>query len=256
MQVVPRSAPALSRTGRACYRGPFRFEPVMIQATRDLRNPANQSLRLAVEVCWEPRLAPVSLQHRMEDVEAVDEDENRLQLGMPEAVWEVPVVPDSMAEQLEIPFVLPPRGVKKIARLKGTLTALLPSKVETFRFKDLPKAEKVEKRFAGVTVVFEQARQVGRLWQVRIRVRFDEASGALESHRTWIYDNEAYLEGPDGKPVRPFTSDPVLQDENEVGMAYGFGVDRPLSDYTFVYKTPALILRTKQQYEIRDIELP
>jgi hypothetical protein len=146
--------------------------------------------------------------------------------------------------------------VKKIARLKGKLTALLPGKVETFRFGDLEGAEQVEQRVAGVTVVLQQVRKNRSVWEIRLKVRFDEAGGALESHRTWIYDNEIYLETADGEQTEWATFETTLQTENEVGAAYYFAVDGPLSDYTLVYKTPALILSKQTEYEIGEVELP
>ena len=254
--VVPRPGRESSRVARASYSGPFRFEPVMIHAQRDLRAPSNQLLRLVLEVCWEPRLAPVTLKQRMADVEALDEKGRPLEVDAPEAVSEVFVTPDSMGGELEIPLKLPPRDVQQIARLKGTLTALLPSKAAAFRFDDIEHAKEVEQRVAGVTVTLEQVRKNREAWEVRLRVRFDEAEGALESHLNWIYDNEVYLEDADGKPVARPTLETTGQSENGIGVAYYFGVDGPLDDYTFVYKTPALILSKAFEYEIRDVELP
>ena len=254
--VVPRPGEGASRASRADSSGPFRFEPVSIQAIRDLRNPGNQSLRLTLEVSWEPRLAPVSLLQRMGDLEVIDENGNPLAVEAQEAVSEVNVIPDSTTVPLEIPLKLPPRDVNEIARLKGTLTALLPGKVETFRFEDLEKAEEVEKRVGGVTVMLERVRKNRSVWEIRILVRFDKANGALESHRNWIYDNEAYLEPPQGESIVWATFETTRQTENEVGVAYYFAVDGPLTGHTLVYKTPGLILSKALDYEIRGIPLP
>jgi len=256
IHVVPRSGERASRAGRADASGPFRFEPVSIQAVRDLRNPGNQSLRLTLEVSWEPRLAPVSLFQRLGDLEVGDEDGNPLAVAAEEAVSEVNVIPDSTTVPLEIPLELPARDVKQIARLKGTLTVLLPGKVETFRFDDLENAEKVEKRIGGVTVMLERVRKNRSVWEVRVLVRFDEANGALESHRNWIYDNEAYLEPPEGEPIAWATFETTRQTENEVGVVYYFALDGPLTGHTLVYKTPSLILSQGFDYEIQGIPLP
>ncbi len=256
IHVVPRPGERASRAERAASSGPFRFEPVSIQAVRDLRNPRNQSLRLTLEVSWEPRLAPVSLLQRMGDLEVTDENGNPLAVEAQEAVSEVNVIPDSTTVPLDIPLKLPPRDVHQIARLKGTLTALLPGKVETFRFEDLEKAEEVEKRVGGVTVMLEHVRKNRSVWEIRVLVRFDKANGALESHRNWIYDNEAYLEPPQGEPIAWATFETTRQTEDEVGVAYYFAVDGPLTGHTFVYKTPGLILSKGFDYEIRGIPLP
>ena len=254
ISVVPRPG-RKSPAGRVGYGGPFRFEPVSVLAIRDLRS-GTASLRLTMEVWWEPRLGPVSLHHPMADVEAADENGKALTVDAEGAAPEVPVLPGSPAVTLEIPFELPPREVKTTARLEGKLTALLPGKVATFRFAELEGAQQVEQRVAGVTVVLKHVRQNRSVWEIRLGVRFDEAGDALDSHRTWIYDNEIYLETADGEPMEWATFETTRQTENEVGAAYYFAVDGPLTGYTLVYKTPTLILSKEIEYEIGGVELP
>ena len=48
----------------------------------------------------------------------------------------------------------------------------------------------------------------------------------------------------------------ISQDPNAVGMAYLFALERPLSEYRFVYETPSLIVRQPIAYELKDIDLP
>ena len=87
-------------------------------------------------------------------------------------------------------------------------------------------------------------------------VRFDDAGDALASHRTWIFNNAAHLEGPDGKPIAHETFETTAQEKNEVGIAYLFTTDQPIDKLTFVYKTPGTIVNSGFDYELKDIELP
>jgi hypothetical protein len=87
-------------------------------------------------------------------------------------------------------------------------------------------------------------------------VRFDDAGDALASHRQWIFSNEAYLEGPDGKPIAYDTFDTTAQSQNELGVAYLFRTGRPLGELTFVYKTPGTIVTRAFDYEMKNLELP
>ena len=157
---------------------------------------------------------------------------------------------------MALPLALPPREESAIGRLTGKLNVLLPSEGATFRFEDLEEATGVEKRIAGVTVVLVGARKNRRAWDIGIRVRFDEASGALDSHLNWIDDNEIFLEDPEGKRLTAGMSASMGRKANEVGTAYYFGVDGPLTGYTLVYKTPGLILSGEFDYELKGIELP
>ncbi len=249
IHVIGRNDEQLPRSGRASYAGPFRFEPVSITARRDLRYQAHRSLRLNLQAAWEPRLRPICLKQKMADLRAVDENSRPLAIGDELAELEIPVGADATAVEIVLPWKLPNGRVRKIAKLRGTLTALVPGKVETFTFDDLPKAENVEKRTAGVTVELERVRKSGKLWEVRIRVRFDDAKGALASHRGWILGNECCLETPDGKPVPYKTVEITHQGDNQIGLAYFFSADRPLGEYRFVYKTPGVIVSAKYEYE-------
>ena len=199
--VVPRSAGQLPRLGRACYSGPFRCEPIQVLAQRDLRDPTGNSLRVKLEVSWEPRLRPIGLKQRLRDLQATDDNGKSLPVENEEAELEVPASGRNIAVELLLPWKLPPRNVREIARLKGTLLAMIPGRIETFSFENLLVAKHVEKRIAGVTVTLDRVEKNGDLWQVSMRVRFDQPGDALESHRAWILENEAYLEGPDGKPI-------------------------------------------------------
>ena len=149
----------MAPVGRACYSGPFRFEPVSIVARRDLRRPDAGSLVVTLEAAWEPRLQIISLMQRMADVRAVDERGEPLPVADPAAQPEVPISGEATAVKLDLPLQLPPRDVRQIASLKGKLLATIPGRIETFRFSKLADAKNVQQRIAGVTVTLEQVRK-------------------------------------------------------------------------------------------------
>jgi len=258
LNIVGRASGQTLRVQNAIYAGPFRFEPIRLDAQRDMRdpNPKASILRLTVEAAWEPRLKPISLVQRLADVEAVDDGLKPLQVESEEAEIEVPVEGLKSAVELTLPFALPPREAKEIARVKGKITATIPGRIEEFHFDDLLKAKNVEKRLAGVTVTLEQVRKNNEAWEVFVRARFDDAGEALASHRGWIFRNEAYLEGPDGKPIAYDTMETTLQTKNEVGVSYIFVLDKPPANMKFVYKTPGAILGASVEYEIHNMKLP
>ncbi len=252
----PRLPGQTLRSSGSSYRGPFRFEAVQVDAKRDLRNPVNKALAVTLEAAWEPRLAPIVLEEPLKKVVALDDGGRPMPVVGAEAKPEVDITPESMAKLLTVPLALPPRDVRRISRLAGTIEAILPGKVETFRFKDLEKAKDVEQRMADVTVVLDEVRKNNQNWELRIRVRFDDAGEALQSHRNWIFENEAFLEGRDGKPVAYSAYETTMQSQREVGVAYLFNIDAPLNAYTFIYKTPGMILNAELEYELKEIPLP
>lgn len=254
ISLVARSGPQRPRVGAACYSGPLRIEPIRLIARRELRGD-DGSLRLMLSVIWEPRLRPINLRQKLSDVRAVDEN------GRPLPVEDV--APElnlptgrTTSVQLVLPFALPPREVKQIASLEGKLAAMIPGKVETFTFDNLIGASNVEKRIAGVTVTLNKVRENRAVWQVLLRVRFDDPGGALASHFGWIDENEAYLEGPDGKPITDGGRELMGQDKDGIAVAYVFVLDGPPEKHKFIYKTPGVITATEFDYELKGINLP
>jgi hypothetical protein len=242
-----------SRTKRASYSGPFRFEPVRLVAARDLRRAQGESLQLEIEVSWEPRVEPITLQQRTQDLKALVQGGQRL--AIEEAEYEAPVEPGPIAQKIVIPLALPPRSVKQIERFEGTINVLIPGKIEAFRFTGLEKAKGLSKRIGSATVVIDETAKNNKLWEVFVTLRLDNARDSLASHRTWAFENPAFLEGPDGKPLAHVATDPTKRTESEIGQGYLFNVES-LANYTFVYKTPTAVFNMPVKYEFRDVPLP
>jgi hypothetical protein len=243
------SAQQTGRIGRAGYSGPFRFRPISVAPG------GNQSLRVTLEAAWEPRLRVISLLHRMADVQATDDRGNLLPVVDDQVQQEVPVGGKVILLPLNVPLRRPAYEVQRIATLKGRLLATILGRMETFRFDKLAGGQRTEQRIAGVTVTLEPVRKSNEKWEVRLRVRYDDAGDALASHRQWIFGNEAFL-AADGKPIAYDSFETTLQEKNEVGVAYLFSIDRPIGEMSFVYKTPGVIVTSGFDYELRDVRLP
>lgn len=256
LQLMPRPDSDRTRSNLVSYDGAFRFEVLYALAKRAFRVSSNGSLELTLQASWEPRLAPISLDQQLSTIEAVDDGGKPLAVVAQEAQLEAPVVPKTTAVEFQVPFQLPPREVKRIARLTGTLQVLVPGKVETFRFEKLAGASHVVQRIGSATVTLQQVRKNGDIWEVRILVAYEDAAGALASHRNWMFNNEAYLETADGQKVPYDSYESTSQAENAFGVAYLFALEKPLDGYRFVYQTPGIILAPTVRYEFQDIDLP
>jgi len=256
LAVVGRDPDEQSRAAQAVYQGLFRIEVLRVQAIRELRNPANDSLRLTLELSWEPRVSPILLRIPLADLRATDETGAPLAVGSQRASLEVPIESTIPAAEVQVPLELPDRRTDKIASFRGRLAALLPGRVETFEFRQLADAKKVEQTRAGVSVILDQVRKNVDVDEVRLRVRFDQARNALESHRNWIYNNEAYFIDPSGQRFEHAGMQAFRQADNEVGVAYLSDREGGLADCTFVYRTPTLLILVPVEFELQDIPLP
>ncbi len=255
--IVNRSESRIPRFGTATYAGSFRFEGAEFIARRDLRDPNSHTLELLISAAWEPRLQPILIMRQVEGMEAVDENGEAIEIATAAGEVEFPIDADMRSIDMPIQFTAPARSVNRIASLKGKLSVLLPGKLETFRFTGLEKAKNVERRKAAVTVVLDEVRKNNALWEIRVRVVFDKASGALESHRDWVWNNPAFLELPGKKePLQYAGMDQTRQTENEIGAAYYFDAPEGLKGCTFVYRTPTAIMSLPLEYELKDLELP
>jgi hypothetical protein len=253
---VQRDEEVASAGDRVSHSGLFRVEPTRVEAIRDLRTPNVQGMRLTLEFAWEPRITPIAITHPLSALTATGDDGQPLSVTNPEGTLDVAVISTVGAVDVDLPFDLPSRDVREIKELTGTITVLLPGREVAFSFDDLADANNVPQRRAGVTVVLQGARQNVDVQEVRILVQFDEASGALESHRGWIYNNDAYLLGPNDERLDYSSFETTRQQENEIGMSYKFAGPEGLKGYRFVYKSPAAIVRKPVSYQLKNIPLP
>jgi hypothetical protein len=246
----------VSRFEAATYSGVFRFEPVRLESRRDLRNPGVNALQLTISVSWEPRTKPISLRQTLANLTITADEGGSLSINSMRGALTASTETGVSAVDIILPIDLPSRDVKRISSLKGTLTAMIPGSIETFIFDDLVDARDVEHRNAGVTVTLERVRKNVELFEVRVRVTYDEANNALESHRGWIFDNEAYIEDSEGERVANVGLQSTRQAKNEAGVAYLFDLPNGLKGCKFIYKTPALILNLPIEFELKNIQLP
>jgi hypothetical protein len=249
---------AAPRLGKASYSGLFRLEPTRIEAVRDLKNSDMHSLKLVTDAIWEPRVRPIVLEIPLADVSATDENGGEIGIDRAQGTLEVPADGTNAAVEIELPLVAPARSVAQVGSIKAKLTAVVLGKVESFEFPDLDKLKSAELERGGVTVTVESCRQNGDIYDVNMRVRFDKAANALESHRGWIYNNECYLIDPKGQRNENAGLEATLLADNEVGLSYKFdlGEDVKPAGHKFVYKTPAAIIRIPADFELKGIDLP
>jgi hypothetical protein len=256
LAIVEREQGDGSRSGSAVYSGPFRVEALEIQAQRNLRKADRSSLRVQLEVAWEPRLRPIAVSQSAGDVTAVDDAGATLEPSDVDAVLGAEIPNGTQATELILPFKLPPRSVLKIASLKGKLRALVPGRQVKFEFADILKQAGQSQRRGGVEVAVDAVRKNNEIWEIHMRLRLDEDNHALESHRGWAFQNLSYLADAKGETIDNAGLETTMQSENEVGVAYFFDREEGLDGLAWVYETPAAIVELPVEYELKDLALP
>ena len=255
LAIVNRDAQESPRHGRAMYEGPFRLDVTDVQAERSLRRPEQKSLKLQLEVAWEPRLRPIALSHPTADLWATTDTGRTLITSFPEVRMDVEVANGTQVAEMTLPFDLPERGAKSLTVLHGKLQVLVPSRIVKFRFDDVAKAAGKTQNAGGVQISIDDVRKNNAVWEVHMRFAFDEEGDALQLHRSWVFQNPSYLLDKNDQQVDNGGLETTRQTKTEVGVAYVFDVPT-LDGMTWVYETPAAIVELPVEYEIKDIELP
>ncbi|RCS52775.1 hypothetical protein DTL42_08035 [Bremerella cremea] len=234
----------------------FRFEPTRIESFLNLSNPEQRGTFMNLQVAWEPRLTPIVIKLPLDQLQIEDENGKSLVSGASEGSLDTEVLQGVSAVDIQLPLGGVDRTSQKIAKMKGQMVALLPGRVETFTFDKLEKARNVKDERGAIEVIFEAFRPNGDIYEASIMLRVLNEQGALESHRGWVYNNEAYLKGPNGERVDIAGFEETYRDVDTVGLSYKFVLEREASDYEFVYRSPASIISLPISFELTDIPLP
>ena len=245
----------LTAAGKAAATELFRMEVIRLQAIRDLRDDQNQGLVLHVEVTWEPRLTPISISQSMSDLQVVDDKGNTLRPLANRGVTNLSVQQGISSVELELPFELPARDVQKVA-LKGQLSAVVPGGNMELIFEDLDSARETTKGGGALSVILLRARKTQGLYDLRLLLRFSEASEEMRMQRGWVYSNEAYLVDPNGEQVEYAGLENFRENLDEIGLSYKYDIPGDLKGYQFIYKSPSSVLNVPVEYEIKDVVLP
>ena len=256
LALVARDDGGRPRTGRANYSGPFRIEATRIQAERDLRQPVQNRLKISLEVVWEPRFHPIVVTQSFAGIIAVGDDNQPIRNMSEIPVLAVEVPAGSQATAFVLPFKLPPRTIQQIVTLRGTLQVLVPGRKASFQFDQLAAGAKETQSQGGVRISLDAVRKRNEIWEIHMRLGFEENHQAFESHRGWAYQNASYLLDEKGERIEFAGLETTSQSPSEIGIVYLFDVPDGIENMTWVYETPAAIVLLPVEYQIKNIKLP
>ncbi len=235
--------------------GIFDLMVTKVSSSRNLVNPRLNYCNISVLVRWEPRVQPVSVDLPATTIQVVDEFDNKVSVPNPDAVLSGLVQPEIPELEFSIPIGLVDRQIEVIKSFEARIDAVLPGRVETFKFKKIGKLDPGEaQQKAGATVTFEGIRKNDDLYGVTVRLSFDEDNNALESHQGWAFNNPMHLLNEQGRKIEPIALETLKQDNAEIAIQYYFEDDP--QELTLIYKTPAAIVKVPVKILLKDIPLP
>ncbi|REJ92234.1 MAG: hypothetical protein DWQ34_13480 [Planctomycetota bacterium] len=233
----------------AATRGAFRVELESVA-------PKRSTLRAQMRIVAEPRLRPLFLSVTDADFSA-SAGHRELSLFNPNAHTELPMTSREPVEFAVIFSAGNEQSGGATMSIDGRVTihtAALPREV---RFRDLTAETRVARRRGGVTVTLTRSRfgttNAGdRTGRFRLTVAYDTGGPAFESHRTWIYHNEVYLEALDGTRIAVNDGfDTTAQADGGVGLEYRFKElpDVPPQEWELVYIASTLLIDVPVEFQ-------
>jgi hypothetical protein len=256
------SVPTSHRTDEppVAYSGAFRLAVESARTRPLVGDKEHQRLRFRITLAAEPRLRPLFLSYSADGVAAMGPHGSELKRFSPEARYELPLAGGGQPIGFDVDYKLPASVPLPYAGLRGAVAVQTAAGSEEFVFTRLREGSGVSRRRGGVTVTLRKVqstpkqphRQAARL---EVLVSYDTGGAAFESHRTWIFHNEAYLELSDGRRIEPdggFRTS--LQADGAAALEYTFGeLKGALDDYRFVYVAPTLIVNVPLSFEFKKI---
>lgn len=254
----PRPPSAALRYGSAAYFEAFRFDARKISLERRLTATVPAVCRLDLGVEWEPRMHPVVLELQKEGFTAEDDAGRKVAFGMEGGDLEMVVPGGQMGMEIPTVWNAPDRSARELRKLHGRFKAIVPGLPFDFAFTEFNKKD-VSQTKGDVRVQLEEVRRVeadGTVWEFRVRVYFQNAHGALQSHRQWILNNVVKLLDSAGAPLELGLMETTHRTEDSVGMAYFFDLPKGPGGHKLVYRTPVLITEQVLDFELKSIPLP
>jgi len=250
-----------------CYDGRFRLCVKKVIASRDLEISAGQKqggeTHLVLEVAWDPELLPLYLETRPHALRLVDDRGNAW--TFPDEGSSPAPVDGRIAADIDLRLPALPRPVGAIRLLEGKLSMIGPSKMLTFTFETLERLAKTKENDPERQLMQEDVscrlldiKLLPKRWTVRVSLAYPRGLRQLDTHQSWVVNNEMTLERLDGEQ-RLSSTNYVLESASAHGaiLSYHFrDLSGKPSDWRVCYRTPANLIEVPISFAFKDIPLP
>jgi hypothetical protein len=238
------------------YTGPFRIEIKQLGLARDFEAGSTVA-NVQFEVGWEPRLRPMLLKLKSDELKVVDDRKKEIKPQVAEESEQVVVRPENTAAQVNINLAAPERPAQKIALMKVKAEVTIPAGIKVFKFPSLAQ-ENITIKQGDVGVTLQGTEIDEQVWKVNLVLSYPGEGPAFESYQQGLFNNRLWLQRADGSRFEHnggFSN--TSSDGGKLGFEYLF-VDAPgkPSDYQLVYETPSRVITIPLEFEFKDIPLP
>jgi hypothetical protein len=250
--------------------GPFRISVLRVREQMDFVNPDRRLLRSVLEVMVEPRLRPLFLHVSDGDIRvtAADDSDDADDDNDADAPAEA-FSPLSPTAKREIPLDRPgpirithdvvlPQGnlapMLQAVDIAGRFEIELAAGEERFEFRHLDEQGRITRRHGGVSVTLESLTHDDEVVDLQLRLRYDADGPSFESHRSWVFHNEAWLSTGENERLEPADFETLSEGEGGAQLRYRFaGIDGISAATQLNYTAPTLFTRVPITFSLQNV---
>jgi hypothetical protein len=234
------------------YSGPFRVTLSRFSFSADYAT-GSSAANAQFEVAWEPRMRPMLLTLKAEDVEILDGNGTKVLPSVTAETGSVVLRQENPVVEMNVNMDTPDLSTKKFSRLKVKAEVTVPAAVRTYKFPTIAVKKEVVKKEGDVAVVLEGTEVEESVWKVRVRVDMPQEGPAFESYRQGLFNNRIFLQTADGTRFEQNGG------FNNVGGPLSFEylfVDAPgkPADHQLIYETPGKVITIPLEFEFKDVK--
>ena len=251
---IGEDAPVASE--RIRYSGPFRILFKQLSLGKDFLTGQNTG-NAQFEVAWEPRLRPMLLGLKAENIKIIDDRDVPVAPSVTAESGSVVLRPENPVAEINLNLIAPERKALELKSLKVKAEVTVPAGIRSFRFPTID-AREVSKKLGDVSVLLESTEVDEAVWKVNVTLEMPGQGAAFESYQQGLFNNRIWLQKADGSR---FEQNGGFNDTGSAGGKLGFQylfVDAPgkPSDYGLVYETPSRVLTIPLEFEFTRVPLP
>ncbi len=239
------------------YSGPFRIQFKQLSIVKEFGAAAGAATA-EFEVMWEPRLRPMLLAVKNEDLKIVDDQDKEVKPQVSNEQNEATgLQAGNCVAQLNLNLIAPERSAKILKSLKVKGSVTVPAGMRLFKFPKLD-ATNVTQKQGDISVTLESTEVDEQIWRVALQVSYPEGGQDFDSYRQGLFNNRIWLQKPDGTRFEHNGGyNNTGSDEGKISFEYMF-VDAPgkPGDHMLVYESPAKVVPIPLEFEFKDVPLP
>lgn len=239
--------------------GPVEIRLIDVSLRQDFIKPTRRILRLTLLVRIEPRLRPLFLHTADHEIVVAVRGRGSGSRILPPlssaARREIPVGGGG-ATRLTFDVIVPENAqVPESVTLTGQLDIEIAAGRERFTFRHLDEVP-ITRRHGGVRVTLAKVSGRDRELQATLMITYDADGPRFESHRSWVFHNEVFLQDGETTPLLPRESEVQAEEETGIEVRYHFPDVESISEsLELTYIAPTLVSTLPVKFELRDVAI-